>query len=374
MLRRFLPLAFLAVVPAFLTALAGEAKRASMPALAPRTATLIGQNISLSRALADLTKQSGIAVPDRRTQRSEPKLTLELDRATFWQAVDAVARQAGAGVSPYQRDGSVALVDGPSRAPLSYAGIFRSSLKGLVLKRDLETGAHSCTAHLEIAWEPWFRPFFLEVQRYDAEFAPDSKGKTLRVSRKGTGRQDVHGRVAVEVDPPLVLPAPERSSPALTSLKGTFTVIGPTRMLTVRFDDLAKAAKDGKPRRQTPEEGITVTLSKLTVVDSDRWEVEMSLAYPAGGPQFESFQSWLLNNKIYLEKGSGASRQRFLPRPADERIVTLSANRAVIQYYFVEGGKGPRLGSPGDWALVYETPGRIVEVTASFQFRDLPLP
>jgi hypothetical protein len=375
MLHRCLPLVLIAVAPAFLPALAGQTSQPAVPSLAPRTVTLKGQGILLSQALAELTKQAGIAVHDRRKPSTDPKLTLNLDRAPFWQAVDTVATQAGAAVSLYQPDGSIALTAGPARpAGASYSGIFRSALKRLVLTRDLETGAHGCALHLEIAWDPWYRPFLLEIKSYDAEFAPDATGKALRVHRKGTGQQDVHGRLAVEVDPPLRLPAPDRSSRALASLKGTFSVIGPTKMLTVRFDDLGKAAKDGKPRRQTPEEGITVTLSKLTVVDADRWEVEMSLAYPPGGPKFESFQSWLVNNQIYLESGSGSKKVRLRPRPADERVITLSASRAVIQYYFVEGSKGPRLGSPGNWSLVYETPGRILEVTAPFELKDLPLP
>jgi hypothetical protein len=124
-----------------------------------------------------------------------------------------------------------------------------------------------------------------------------------------------------------------------------------------------------------PEKGITVTLRRFTAVDTDRWEVEIGLDYPADGPRFESFQSWLVNNRIYLEKGVGANRQRFQPRPADERIVSLTSSRAIVQYYFVESaGKTPRLGKPRDWTLVYETPGRIVEVPATFDLHDLRLP
>jgi len=39
-----------------------------------------------------------------------------------------------------------------------------------------------------------------------------------------------------------------------------------------------------------------------------------------------------------------------------------------------EPGKRQRLGSPADWNMTYVTPGRIVEVPASFALKDLPLP
>ena len=45
-------------------------------------------------------------------------------------------------------------------------------------------------------------------------------------------------------------------------------------------------------------------------------------------------------------------------------------HRAVIQYYFTP----PEKTRLADWALVYQTPGRIVEASVPFEFRDLPLP
>jgi hypothetical protein len=363
-----------AAAPACLAAalLALFAGRAAEPAGsgAGRTVTLRGEGIPLDRALADLARQTGIPVRDRRGAAAQPKLKLDLKRATFWQAVDAIARQAGAGVSLYQPDGSPALVDPPAgRLPVSHDGIFRSAVKRLTLLHDLETGAHSGTVQLEVAWEPGFRPLLLDVKSYEATFAPDAKGRSLRASRQGSGPTDVHGRPAGEIE--LALPAPDRSAPALAGLKGKLLLVGSAKMLTVRFGRLGQASK---PQAQTPEKGVRVTLRRLTVVDTDRWEAEMEVSYPAGGPAFESFFDWLVYNKVYLEKGTGARRVRFVPGPADQQGVSRTANRAVVVYQFVEGKGRPRLGRPRDWALVYETPGRFVEVPGSFTFKNLPLP
>jgi hypothetical protein len=342
------------------------------PNIAPRTVTLKGNSLPLGRALAELTRQTGIAVHDRRGVKREPNVKLALDRATFWQAVDALAHQAGAGLSLYQPDGVLALVEPPARLlPVSHDGLFRTAVKGLTLRRDLETGAHSGLVQLEVAWEPGFQPLLLEVKSYEATFARDARGHVLHVKQAGTGQRDAGGpAAAVE----LPLPAPDRSAPALAELKGSLAVVGSATMRTVRFDRLAPLSKGGKPQTQTAEPGVTVTLRKLSVVDTDRWEAEVALAYPPGGPRFESFRDWLVNNKVYLEKGSGAGRRRFVPGPADQRVVRREFPRAVVQYDFVEGKGTPRLGAPGDWTLVYELPGRIVEVPASFSFRNLSLP
>jgi hypothetical protein len=366
--RRFLFLLPL-LVPLALVA-AGDPAPADK-ALAPKRVTLPGKDLPLGNVLAELRKQTGTVVQDKRIAAKDARLRLDLDGVTFWQAVDAVADQLGAGVSPYQGDGSIALVDGnPKNARVSTSGIFRSAVKRLRLDRDLETGVHSAVVNLEVAWEPWFKPLYLELKSYHAEFARDAAGKALKAEGRGTGQEDVHGRPAAVTE--LHLPAPKRSSQALARLKGTVSVIGAARLLTVRFDDLAGLARDGKPRKQSPEDGITVTLSKLTKVDTDLWQVYVTLSYPPGGPRFESYQNWLVYNEIYLEKkGKKGSRVRFVGREGNRN---LESDPARIRYDFAEEGKGPRLGEPGDWTLVYRTPSRLVEVTAPFDFQDIPLP
>jgi hypothetical protein len=339
----------------------------------PRTVTIKGRDIPLEKALGDVARQSGIPVHDRRDlPGTKSKVTLELDRATFWEAVDAIAAQLHAGVSVYHPDGIVALVrPAPRLAAVSHAGILRGAVKRLAFTRDLETGTHSGVVHVEIAWEPGFRPLLLESKSYAATFAPGSDRQAFRVKRPGTGQTAVQGPAAV-VELPLA--APDRSSPALAELQANFAVVGSAKMLAARFDRLGQAAKGGKPQAQTPEPGVTVTLRKLDVVDTDRWEVEIGLSYPPDGPVFESYQDWLVNNRIYLEKGKGGRKQRFDLRPADQRILQRQYPRAVIQYQFVERPGQPRLGNPGDWTLVYETPGRFVTVPATFTFKNLPLP
>jgi hypothetical protein len=337
---------------------------------APQTVTLQGEAVPLDKALAELAKQTGILVHDRRGLKSQPKLKLDLKQTTFWQSVDAIARQAGAGVSLYQPDGDIALIEpAPKSLPLSYDGIFRSAIKRLTLQRDLDTETHAGSVQVEIAWEPPFQPLFLEVKSYEATFAADAKGHSLHIKQPGAGQTSVQGWAAVVE---LSLPAPDRSAPTLAELKGSFGVIGSAKMLPVRFDHLAKV---GKPKTHKSKDGVTVTLRKLEVVDSDRWQADIELNYPPGGPSFESFQDWLVNNRIYLEKGKGANRQRFEPGQADQRIVLRTSNRAIIRYYFVEEkGRTPRLGNPGDWSLVYQTPSRLIAVPGRFQFKNLPLP
>ena len=131
---------------------AAKGKPTAGKELEPRTVTLQGKDITLKGALTALFKQTGNRVADRRQVKNETRLKLNLEKATFWQALDAVAREADARVSLYEQDGALALVDGPYReVPVSYNGLFRTTVKRIDLTRMLEADAHFAIIHLEIA-------------------------------------------------------------------------------------------------------------------------------------------------------------------------------------------------------------------------------
>lgn len=312
-------------------------------AIDSRQVNLHGE-IPFSEALAAIEKQTGNRIVDQRSQKSDKKLQLDVKQASFWQALDAIAVAANVRYSPYRTEDAIALVDGPFRAvPAADAGPFRVSVKRVTLTNDLESGTRSCQASVEVAWEPRLQPFYLDG-------AP------------------VPQRNAVEV--PLQLPTPERRATAI-SFNGKFSLITPVKMLQFRFDQL-------KPTRSASakmEEGVSVTLAQI-VATADRWSFDMVITNPPGGPEFESFQHWLHNNQIYLEKGAGATKQIWKPHAADEQqLDIITSTRAAMRYHFNHRGRNlDDIGTLADWTLVYRTPGRIVQVEIPYQFKDVPLP
>ena len=125
--------------------------------------------------------------------------------------------------------------------------------------------------------------------------------------------------------------------------------------------------------------GVTVHLRELFPEQEGEepiWRVGLLLEYPADGPKFESFQSFVVRNEIYFEKEKDGVLQRFpynlnLETPGNDE----SDNRAFVRYRFGDQPeKNLVLGKISDWKLVYKTPGRIMEVPIPFEFKDLPLP
>src|SRR5262249_12658886 len=72
--------------------------------LTPKTVTLQQAGIPFSQALKELASQTGNSVEDRRREKDESKsLKLDLKNATFWQALDAIAKAADLRVSLTER-------------------------------------------------------------------------------------------------------------------------------------------------------------------------------------------------------------------------------------------------------------------------------
>jgi len=332
--------------------------------LQPRPVTLRG-SMSLPVALASVERQTGNTIVDQRMQKSEDQIKLDLNKVSFWQALDAIARTANVAFSPYRAEGAVAVIDGPYRSvPVSYNGLFRVAVKGTTVHNDLESDTRTCTANLEIAWEPRFQPFYLDVGAAAVVFAADGTGKKMHATIAAQGKQPVTQRGAVEI--PVLMSAPQRTSARIESFTGKLSFVGPTRMLVFTFNDLKPT---GLPVQE--KEGVTVQMARI-VVTADRWSVDVNIQNPPGGPEFESFQSWLQNNEIRLEKGKGGEDLIWKPSGEEHRV---SSDRAAATYHFLHRGRTPELiGKLGDWRIAYQTPARIVEVEATYAFKDVPLP
>ncbi len=349
--------------------LAGPTAEDPPKALAPKRVTLEG-TVPLGKALRALAEQAGIVVESALGPGVEPELKLGLRNVPFWKAVDAVADAAGARVYLYGPGGKILLTrrantDKALAQKVSHHGIFRVALRRLVVTSDFETGTRGCTASLEVAWEPHFRPFYLETKPQDLVLrGPD--GSPVAVPPASGVWVPVDGRRGATVD--LSLPALPRSAETIGLLSGALPVRGTSRMLTFDFDtlDRVEAALERKMPPQKTTDGVTVTVSGVKL--KGVWAVQMTTELPPGGPEFESFQQWAVNNEIVLRHKDGRTTLRHTGYGSE---TSGSSRKAVVNYYFENVPRGKR--QAGDWAVVYRAPASILEVPIRFEFKDVPL-
>lgn len=340
--------------------------------LQPRPVTIKADAMPLNKALAELARQTGNQVADRRLDKTDPSLKLDLEKVTFWPALETLARKSGCGISTFQPDGQVALVDGSTAdAPTAFAGIFRVRARRGSVTRDYEDGSRVLNLALDIAWEPRVEPLYLDVGPIEAVFAPEGKGMQTPAKAPAQSKIGIAGHSAARVE--IHLPAPDRSALKIKSLEGRLRVTGPGKMLTFTFPAL-KAMKKGDESLRLAHDGTQVSLVEMKP-GTARWQVEVHITNPPVRSPFESYQSGLGNNRITLEKGEGTNRMVWTARPEDERVIREERDgaRAEIMYTFAVPSK-KSVGAPSDWTLVYRTPGRIVEMEVPLTLKDLTLP
>jgi hypothetical protein len=345
-----------------------DSQSAGRKALTPRTVAFSKSMLSVPEALAELTKGTGNRVGDQRREKTRPALTLPAEPTNFWPALDAIGKTSGIGFSTNLADGGVALVDAPYRpVPLAYGGIFRIALRRLAVVRDEETATRQCQLALDVAWEPRFQPFYLDLKELKVTFAPDAKMKVAEDRILGRGPAHVAGRGAIELE--LLTAAPDRTSPRIDALQGTLWAVGPSAMLTFSFDKLAllKPGQKPAPVVQT-QDGVTVKIASIRR-NGDALLVKVQIENPKGSPGFESHQSWLDNNRIVF---AHKDRKRTLTSTASRDDVR--GPRADVEYEFAESASQLLPATLDGWILHYETPGAIVELTAPFAFKGIALP
>jgi hypothetical protein len=236
----------------------------------------------------------------------------------------------------------------------------RTTLSRLVAVRDLENKTHTWTIYLHVGWDVGARPLFINAQPDDL-LVRIKNDTELKPIPQGTGRIAITSEHRIEM--PIRLQAPIQPSAKIDLLKGSYTVLGSKRTLSFTFD----------PEKPTPQsemqDGVTVRLDE-SKQNKTMWTVRVRLTYPDDTPDFESFESWLGNNELVLERKDG--KGRFTPN-GGYSIDESAGKSATLTYRFLKD-KNLSFGNPADWRFVYRTPGKIEKMPVKFEFKDLPAP
>jgi hypothetical protein len=337
-----------------------------------RRVDLHENSVSLSKAIAEIRRQTGVTVNDDSGQ-PERSFPLDLRQATFWQAVDAVAGAARLKSVLPDRDGAVRLValrPGDRPPPASYDGDFRVRVLRISATRDLDSDRSQCTVSLEVGWTPTLRPLFLESQVQDLRLR-DQVNRPIPVTGEPSSLVAVDGRFSYPID--LLLPGFPRAAQEIGELTGKLTAIAPNKMLVFRFDATLKALNeavaDGALRRLIRDD-VVCRLPRIKL-ERNRWSVSIGLEYPAGSLPLESFQqaSLVVNNDLTLTSKDG---KRTLASSSSV-VEYVTSRRALVTYHFTDGPRSTR-GKAENWYVQYRAPARIVSVPFRFTFRRLPLP
>jgi hypothetical protein len=343
-------------------------ERAIKTAIAPTTATLTVDQMPVFDLLAEIEKQTGNHVVDRRRQASndehmqQQKVNFAFRDEPFWSAIDQVLDQWRMGVYNYGGGDALAIVERepgerPRRQGAVYSGPFRLQILGVSAQQSLRKPDNkSLKLQMEVAWEPRLRPIAVTQAATEVE-ATDDGGHKLEMSQPDASldAEISAGTQATELVLPFALPTRDVSK--IATLKGKLLALVPGRQVKFKFDDLAHAT--GKSQTSG---GVQVTIDAIRK-NNEVWEIHMRLRLDEDNHALESHRSWALQNLSYLIDKEGVRIEN-----AGLETTLQNKNEVGVAYLFEQAN-----GLDGlTW--VYETPAAIVELPIEYEFKDIPLP
>jgi hypothetical protein len=337
-------------------------------ALPPAQLVTIDGEKTLSEALTEFRKQTGIVVFDKHGE-DDPRLKLNLKQVPSWKALDTIAAESGTRLFLSPRDGRVGLDKRTVKTtqPVCYAGPYRIALQRLTAQRDFDTDRRACLATLDVSWEPQAPPLWLET-RPAKIVARGNDTNELTALAEGGDLKAVDGRYGYSFE--VHLPPVPRTTQDWKFIRGQLAVIGPTKVIPFTFgplDALAKAAPDA-PLRTQNKDGITCRISSIQL-QGDRWVVEVLVDNPPGSAMLDTSQIWVANNELALVSRDGGKKL-----VSSEWVLGNDPSRkAKVTYEFRDRGE-TRRGDPANWTLTYRTPADLKVMALPFEFKDVPLP
>lgn len=331
-------------------------------ALPPTRITLKQSDSTLADVATALAKASGLAVtaePDV----AKVRCPIAFNGTPLWEALEKAARDADARIVVADGGRRIAFARRGGSKPTreikevtATSGPFRITVRTVTGRLLLDSGAAVHEVQLLVHWEP----------RYPV-FRIDSSPKILaaKFDRSSDLIPDVgaarHHPTGATTEMTVRLAGLPRRAAKIDVLAGEFRATAAKSMLTFKYDNLAAAL----PIEQKTG-GVSARMKPFTFDETTKtWDVELELAYPPGGPEFESFEEhkWLRDNRIQLVSPES--------KPLDpESEEVLARGKTVSATYRFKGANPKAKG----WSLVYVVPGPLIEVTVPFKLENIPLP
>jgi hypothetical protein len=352
-------------------------RNAARESVLPARVTVSGA-LSVRETLGEVARQTGnrLDVSLLPAKLLERTIEVEFKSASFWEAIDDLADRldcryefdnAGRGLKLQVLEGQPR----PASSAVAHGGAFRIEAlpadrirrgAGRPLDQKLRRHDDLLRVTLLLMPEPRLRPLFLQFAARDvsahlatgAELRPFSPEASYELP---LGESGSLSRIQLEYLLPETVPG------TAFKLKGKIRCMTAAGSESVRFTDLAEVPEGrGIARRRG---GVTVTLNRVRGTPSSPGKTEarlrVSVAYDAGGPAFESHQTWILHNEVFLEDNDG----RKMRLNGGSETTRQGDGAVAIEYRFVD------LPEPlSRYEFVYVVPTLIIDVPVEFEIQS----
>lgn len=337
---------------------------AAKQSLEPRRVTLRG-SFSIAEVAAEILKQTGnplhLAKSTPAEEAKRPVVKVDWRDVTFWGAV--LRLEENGWRARFDAQSGDLAVSRANERPLTVTTnreAFRIRVAPLTQKA-IGDGELLLQTRVSIECEPRLRPLFLNYASDDLSL----KLKTKSVSSFDAGAKielplGVAGREAV-FHPRFLA----ETTADTAELKGKVSMLLAAAERPIQFLRLGEAT--GVARRRG---GVTVVVSSVRIAEKagrHSARIQIRVSYDLGANAFESHQTWVFHNRVWLAAGSDEKKsKRVLPVSFD----TLFQNETGvgIEYVFSDLEQ-----SPAAMSFVYLAPTQLIRVPVKFDIPQLPI-
>lgn len=326
--------------------------------LKPSRVTLRG-SFAIAELAQRIEQQTGNALHIVKPSSAD-SATVKVDwkQLTFWEAMRDL-EQSEWRARFNANSGDLVLSPGRDQAASSATKTERAfRFRSTALQANsIDGGGLLLKNQVSIECEPRLRPLFLNYASDDLSL--DVDGKTIAPFNAGAKIElplGVSGREA-EVQSAFLLDRKTDSA----SLSGKVSLLLAAAERPIEFSNLAKAS--GVARRRG---GVTVTVTSVRLGENENGHtarVLIRVSYDLGASAFESHQTWVFHNRVWLaelrQTSSGLA-------PSSFETVFQNETGVGVEYIF-EGLKQ----NPGGMKFVYLAPTQLIRVPLKFEFEKL---
>lgn len=329
--------------------------------------------------LAELERQARAGIrtyPDNLFEHGNwPKVSIDLDRVPFWDAVRQIAQQLGLTLNPWNEGmrlmrgggGGGGQMDGPSVTEGPFLIIANSISRNQTVQ--LGQGADvqdDFGVRLSALVEPKITVLHCSSV-VDVDEAIDDNGNNLAPEGLGPGRQYSGGSGGIWSLYARLRYPEKNPGKQIARLRGSVTFSVQSGSQVVEIPEILTA-----PQAVHVVEGVAVQFNGMKKKDGDDagdYELTLSITQDVlrGHAWVQLQRSIQSRLKVLDAKG----------KPLDQRGFGSQGNNERIDFnlHFVRS-RDPETGNPGGEPakLVWEVPTKITERKVSFEFTDLPMP
>ena len=328
----------------------------------PKLITLKG-NFSIKEAAEKISAKSGnkIVWPgELEAQMQQKKIDLDIEKASFWQAMNQFETKAKMRVSSAGGTaGEVFLTpveNNPPVIPMDANGIFQISVLQISSRRNLENPELDyCGLRIRVRWEPRLAPITLAIPASSITVIDEFDDKVLLPNLDATFSAAVQPEIP-EVEFSIPIGLVDRQIEKISQLEGTMNAVMPGRSESFEFRKIGRL----EPGFTQSKAGVSVSINGIEK-NEELFGVLVKYSFGETGDALESHMSWIFENPLKLIDKDGNEYE-----PLAKESAGRQENAASIRYYFGE--------DPSAMTLKCETPAAIVSTKVKFVLKDIPLP